>query len=69
MDPLVAIKNTVRIAVARGLQRLSSGIDATTRTGERALRRLGLPTRTDLGRLARAVADLDRAADDFRTRS
>ncbi|MEL6616837.1 MAG: hypothetical protein AAFQ43_13925 [Bacteroidota bacterium] len=69
MDPIVSTKNAARIATARGLQAVSAGFDAASATGERLLRRLGLPTRTDLGRLARAVADLDRAADDLRTRS
>lgn len=69
MDAISTLKDTGRVVFARGLRALSAGLDATDGTGERLLRRLGLPTRTDLGRLARAVSDLDRAADDLRDRS
>ena len=68
-DPIARIKDGVRIAVASGLSALSRTQNALEASGERALYRAGLPTKTDIDRLERAVADLDRATASLRSRS
>ena len=69
MDLVSHTKNVARVAVAGGLHLASRAHDRVEASRERALRRLGLPTRTDLDRLERAVSSLHRAADSLRTRS
>ena len=69
MDAVAEIKNAARVAAARGLRLVGRAQDGLEASGGRALRRLGLPTRTDLDRLERAVSSLHRAADALRRRS
>lgn len=69
MDAVATLKNTARIAFARGLSGVSRAQEALEASGARALHRVGLPTLTDIDRLARAVSDLDRATDSLRGRN
>lgn len=68
-DPIAALKDAARVAFARGLSGVAAAQDALVASGERSLHTLGLPTLTDIDRLQRAVADLDRAANSLRDRS